>query len=64
MGFFSGGGNSGAQQNTAQTQANALVEKQIQQNQAETEQKKKAIYQERLSIIHGQSGQQWNSKGQ
>ena len=58
MGFFGGGGNSGGQ-----SSADALVETQIKNNQAEIEQKKRSLYQERLDIIHGQAGQQWHPKG-
>ncbi len=55
MGLF-GGGNSGAQ---GQTPSDMLIEQQFQRNQAETEQKKKDIYAERLNIIKSQGGQTW-----
>lgn len=57
MGFFGGGGNSGNQD--AQNQANALVDQQFKQNQSEIEEKKRNLYQQRLDIIKGQSGQIW-----
>lgn len=61
MGFFGGGGNSGAQQPSA---ADTLIEKQFQQNQKEIEEKKRSLYQERLDIIKSQGGQQWTPKRQ
>lgn len=54
MGFFSGGGNSGAQ-----SESDRLIEQQFNQNQAESEQKRKSLYQERLDIIKSQGGQVW-----
>lgn len=39
-----------------------LIDKQFQQNQAEIEQKKKSLYQERLDIIKSQGGQVWKPK--
>ena len=56
MGFFGGG-------QRPQSESDKLVENQIKQNQAEIEQKKRSIYQERLDIIKGQAGQQWHPKG-
>lgn len=63
MGFFGGGGNSGAQ-DTGRSASDALIEKQFQQNQKEIEEKKKSLYQERLDIIKSQGGQQWTPKRQ
>lgn len=61
MGFFGGGGNSGAQ--PAQPSAtDQLIEQQFKQNQAESEQKRKALYEERIDIIKAQGGQQWKPK--
>jgi hypothetical protein len=61
MGFFGGGGNSGAQ-DTAQAQSNALIDQQFKQNQAEIEQKKRDLYSQRLDIIKSQGGQVWTPK--
>lgn len=61
MGFFGGGGNSGAQ-DTAQAQSNALIDRQFNQNQAEIEQKKRDLYTQRLDIIKSQGGQVWTPK--
>lgn len=61
MGFFGGGGNSGAQ-DTAQAQSNALIDQQFKTNQAEIEQKKRDLYTQRLDIIKSQGGQQWTPK--
>jgi len=58
MGFFGGGGNSGAQH----SESNALIDKQFNQNQAEIEQKRKSLYQERLDIIKSQGGQIWQPR--
>lgn len=63
MGFFGGGGNSGSQDNQPSA-SDQLIEKQFNQNQAEIEQKKKSLYQERLDIIKSQGGQQWTPKRQ
>jgi hypothetical protein len=62
MGFFGGGGNSGGQ-DTGRSESDALITQQYKQNQAEIEQKKKSIYQERLSLIKSQSGQNWKGGG-
>lgn len=59
MGFFGGNGNSGAQQTS---QADALMAEQFKQNQAELEQKKKSIYEQRLDIIKSQGQQSWHPK--
>ncbi len=61
MGFFSGGGNSGAQQ---PSESDRLIEQQFKQNQAEMEQKRKSLYQERLDIIKSQGTQTWTPKRQ
>jgi hypothetical protein len=61
MGFFGGGGNSGAQ-DTAQAESNALIDQQFKQNQAEIEQKKRDLYSQRLDIIKSQGGQVWTPK--
>lgn len=61
MGFFGGGGNSGAQP-TARSATDDLIDKQFRQNQADIENKKRMIYQERLDIIKSNSGQQWTPK--
>ena len=52
MGFFSS-------DNSAEQQV-ALMNQQIQENQAELEQKRDALYQQRLEIIRGQGGQSWS----
>lgn len=57
MGFFGGGGNSGAQ-----SESDKLITETWKQNQAEIEQKKKSLYQERLDIIKSQGGQQWTPR--
>lgn len=56
MGFFGGG------DNAARSESDALIEKQFAQNQAEIEQKRKGLYQERLDIIKSQGGQVWKPK--
>ena len=61
MGFFGGGGNSGAQDN-GQAETNALIDKQFKQNQAEIEGRRKNLYKERLDIIHSQGQQEWHPK--
>jgi hypothetical protein len=61
MGFFGGGGNSGAQESN-QNNSNELITQQFKQNQAEIEAKKKSLYQERLNIIKSQGGQNWHPK--
>ncbi len=61
MGFFGGGGNSGAQ-DTQRAQSDALVDQQFKQNQADIETKKRNLYQERLDIIKSQGGQNWTPK--
>lgn len=58
MGFFGGGGNSGA--SDAQRRSDELINQQFRQNQAEIETKKKNLYQERLDIIKSQGGQVWH----
>lgn len=60
MGFFGGDGNSGAQD--SRSASDALIEQQFKQNQAEIEQKRKGLYQERLDIIKSQGGQVWKPK--
>lgn len=59
MGFFGGGGNSGAQ---GQSASDAIIDQQFKQNQLEMEQKRKGLYQERLDIIKSQGGQVWTPK--
>lgn len=63
MGLFGGGGNSGYQ---GPSQSDLLIDQQFKQNQADIEQKRKRLTEERLDIIHGQAGQNWhpNDKGQ
>jgi len=61
MGFFGGGGNSGAQDNRPSA-TDELIDRQFKQNQAEIETKRKALYQERLDIIKSQGGQVWTPK--
>ena len=61
MGFFSGGGNSGAQ-DSAQMQSNALIDRQFNENQAEIETKRKSIAQQRMEIIKSQGGQIWHPR--
>lgn len=61
MGFFGGGGNSGAQ-DSPRSESDALIDKQFKQNQAEIEAKKKSLYQERLDIIKSQGTQVWKPK--
>lgn len=61
MGFFSGGGNSGAQAD-ARSASDDLIDKQFQQNQADIENKKRSIYQARLDIIKAQGDQVWHPK--
>jgi hypothetical protein len=58
MGFFGGGGNGGGQR----SESDGLIDQQFKQNQAELEQKRKNLYQERLDIIKGQGGQTWTPK--
>ncbi len=55
---FSSGGNSGYQQ----SESDRLVDQQFKQNQADIEQKRHNLYQERLDIIKSQSGQLWHPK--
>jgi hypothetical protein len=57
MGFFGGGGDAGRR-----NEADELVTKQFNQNQAEIEARKKSLYQERLDIIKSQGGQTWHPK--
>jgi hypothetical protein len=57
MGFFGGGGNSGAQDTASQQ-----ITQQFKQNQADIEAKKKALYEERINIIKSQGGQNWHPK--
>lgn len=59
MGLFGGGGNSGAQQ---PSETDLLIEQQFKQNQAEMENKRKSLYQERLDIIKSQGGQVWTPR--
>lgn len=61
MGFFAGGGNSGAQ-DAERNASNALIDQQFRQNQAEIETKKKDLYQQRLDIIKSQGTQSWTPK--
>lgn len=61
MGFFGGGGNSGAQ-DSERSESDALIDQQFKQNQADIETKKRSLYQERLDIIKSQGGQQWTPK--
>lgn len=63
MGFFGGHGNSGGQQDTARSASDALIDKQFKQNQAEIEQKKRSLYQQRLDIIKSQGAQEWHTGG-
>jgi len=58
MGFFGGGGDTGGQQ----SKSDELIDQQFKHNQAELEQKRKNLYQERLDIIKGQGGQTWTPK--
>jgi hypothetical protein len=58
MGFFRGGGNSGSQR----SETDALIDQQFKQNQAEIEQKRKRLYEERLDIIKSQGGQVWHPR--
>ena len=51
MGFL--GGDNGTDEQTA------LMNQQIEENQAELEEKRDALYQQRLEIIRGQGGQSW-----
>lgn len=62
MGFFGSGGNSGAQ-DTGRAQSDALIDQQFKQNQAESEEKRKTLYQERLDIIKSQGNQSWHPRG-
>lgn len=59
MGLFGGGGNSGAQQ---PSEADQLIQQQFNLNQAESEQKRKSLYQERLDIIKSNGGQVWTPR--
>ena len=52
MGFLSS-------DNSAELQ-DAMMNQQIQENEAELEQKRDALYQQRLEIIRGQGGQSWS----
>lgn len=54
MGMFGGGGNSGAQ-----NESNALVDQQFREHQADIEQKRRSLYQERLDIVKSQGTQNW-----
>jgi hypothetical protein len=56
MGFF------GGDTQDTRSESDALIEKQFKQNQAEIEQKRKGLYQERLDIIKSQGGQIWKPK--
>lgn len=60
MGFFHGGGNSGGQ-DSQRTASDALIDKQFKQNQAEIEEKKHNLYQQRLDIIKSSGKQNWNT---
>ncbi len=57
MGFFGGGGNSGAQ-----NESNQLIDQQFKQNQADIEERRRKLYADRLDIVHGQAGQTWKPK--
>lgn len=59
MGFFHGGGNSGGQ-DSQRTASDALIDKQFKMNQAEIEEKKRNLYQQRLDIIKSSGQQNWN----
>ncbi len=61
MGFFGGGGNSGAQ-DSGRTESDMLIEQQFKQNQADIQEKKQSLYQERLDIIKSQGKQVWTPK--
>jgi len=54
MGFFGG-------DNEPDNRANDLIEKQMMDNQAEIEQKRRSLYQTRLDVIKSQGAQQWSS---
>jgi hypothetical protein len=58
MGIFGRGGNSGGQRNASDT----LIDNQFRQNQKDIEQKRKALTEERLSIIKSQGNQNWTPK--
>lgn len=53
MGLF------GDDSNPDQDQANALAQEQIDQNKAELEQKREALVEQRMNIIHSQGAEQW-----
>ncbi|MGC2661799.1 MAG: hypothetical protein WA324_27895, partial [Bryobacteraceae bacterium] len=61
MGFFGGGGNSGAQE--GRSASDELIDREFKKNQADIEAKKKSLYQQRLDIIKSQGNQDWHSKG-
>jgi len=56
MGIF--GGNSS--RNQQQSASDEIIRKQFNQTQQELEQKRKALYSERLDIIKAQGGQTWH----
>ena len=58
MGFFKSGGNSGAQR----SESDALIDQQFRQDQADIEQKKKRLTEQRLEIIKSQGGQIWHPR--
>ena len=49
------------QHTTGQSSSNALIEKQIQQNEAELESKRKALFDTRLSIVKSQGKENWGT---
>jgi hypothetical protein len=60
MGMF-GDSNSG-EQDAARAETDALINQQFKQNQAEIQQKKSELFNQRLDIIKSQGGQVWKPK--
>lgn len=61
MGFFGGGGNSGAQNNKVSA-SDELIDRQHKQNQADIQQKTRALSQQRLDILKSNGGQVWTPR--
>lgn len=54
MGFFSGDN-----QNPEQDKANELLQEQMQQNQAELEEKRQNLMEQRIAIVRSEGGESW-----
>jgi len=53
MGFF------GGDNDNQQSESNALLDKQMQQNAAELESKRKSLFEQRLAIVKSSGGTNW-----